>query len=118
MKLPASFRPLARQLAADELSCAPEVVAAHSGDKWFASHPPSIVALPRDAASVSKVLAFAHERSIPVTARGAGHGYVGGCVPSQGGIALSLTRFRPAHQRIDAMQTVPTISIAASSTAS
>ena len=92
MKLPASFRPLARRLAADELSCAPEVVAAHSGDKWFASHPPSIVALPRDAASVSKVLAFAHERSIPVTARGAGHGYVGGCVPSQGGVALSLAR--------------------------
>jgi len=92
MKLPASYRPLARQLAADELSCAPEVLAAHSGDKWFASHPPSIVALPRDAASVSKVLAFAHERSIPVTARGAGHGYVGGCVPSQGGIALSLAR--------------------------
>jgi len=92
MKLPASFRPLARQLAADELSCAPEVLAAHSGDKWFASHPPSIVALPRDAAAVSKVLAFAHERSIPVTARGAGYGYVGGCVPSQGGIALSLAR--------------------------
>ncbi len=92
MKLPASYRPLARQLAADELSCAPEVVAAHSGDKWFASHPPSIVALPRDAAAVSKILAFAHERSIPVTARGAGHGYVGGCVPSQGGIALSLAR--------------------------
>jgi len=92
MKLPSSFRPLARQLAADELSCAPEVVAAHSGDKWFASHPPSIVALPREAASVSKILAFAHERSIPVTARGAGHGYVGGCVPSQGGIALSLAR--------------------------
>ncbi len=92
MKLPASFRPLARQLAADELSCAPDVLAEHSGDKWFASHPPSIVALPRAAESVSKILAFAHERSIPVTARGAGHGYVGGCVPSQGGIALSLAR--------------------------
>ena len=92
MKLPASFRPLARQLGADELSCAPDILAAHSGDKWFARHPPSVVALPRDAASVSKILAFAHERSIPVTARGAGHGYVGGCVPSQGGIALSLAR--------------------------
>ena len=92
MKLPASVRALARQLGADELSCAPDVLAAHSGDKWFARHPPSVVALPRDAVSVSKILAFAHERSIPVTARGAGHGYVGGCVPSQGGIALSLAR--------------------------
>src|SRR3984893_18600351 len=29
---------------------------------------------------------------IPVTARGAGYGYVGGCVPAKGGIALSLAR--------------------------
>jgi glycolate oxidase subunit GlcD len=35
---------------------------------------------------------FAQERKIPVTARGAGVGYVGGCVPLHGGIALSLAR--------------------------
>ncbi len=29
---------------------------------------------------------------MPVTARGAGHGYVGGCVPAHGGIVLSLAR--------------------------
>src|SRR5205085_5522511 len=31
-------------------------------------------------------------KKIPVTARGAGFGYVGGCVPSKKGIALSLMR--------------------------
>jgi glycolate oxidase subunit GlcD len=41
---------------------------------------------------VSRILAFAHRAGIPVTPRGAGHGYVGGCVPVQGGIALSLAR--------------------------
>lgn len=92
MKVPARFRPLAKLLAADELSFDPAILQAHSGDKWFASHLPEAVALPRDAASVARVLAFAHARKIPVTARGAGHGYVGGCVPSQGGIALSLIR--------------------------
>jgi glycolate oxidase len=92
MKTAAAYRPLAKQLAADELSFDPEVLQAHSGDKWFASHLPEVVALPRDAASVAKVLAFAHARKIPVTARGAGHGYVGGCVPSGGGIVLSLKR--------------------------
>ncbi len=47
-------------------------------------------------------VAFAHDRGIPVTARGAGHGYVGGSVPVRGGIALSLARLnriREIHQR-------------------
>src|SRR2546422_80075 len=35
---------------------------------------------------------FASRKKIPVTPRGAGFGYVGGCVPSRGGIALSLAR--------------------------
>ncbi|HZL77798.1 MAG TPA: FAD-linked oxidase C-terminal domain-containing protein, partial [Candidatus Limnocylindrales bacterium] len=38
------------------------------------------------------ILRFAHKNKIPVTPRGAGHGYVGGCVPMHGGIALSLER--------------------------
>jgi glycolate oxidase subunit GlcD len=37
-------------------------------------------------------LRFANQNKIPVTARGAGHGYVGGCVPIRGGIVLSLER--------------------------
>src|SRR5206468_2459023 len=41
---------------------------------------------------VSKLLRFASAEKIPVTARGAGFGYVGGCVPARGGIALSLMR--------------------------
>jgi glycolate oxidase len=52
------------------------------------------VARPRSTASVSKLLAFAHARRIPVTARGAGYGYVGGCVPTRGGVVLSLERMR------------------------
>ena len=63
---------------------------AHAGDKWFARHLPEAVLLPRDTAGVSRVLAWAHQHRIPVTPRGAGHGYVGGCVPVQGGIALAL----------------------------
>jgi len=62
----------------------------HAGDKWFAAHPPDAVALPRSTKSVATLLRFADQHRIPVTARGAGYGYVGGCVPSRGGIALSL----------------------------
>ena len=63
-----------------------------AGDKWFASHLPDAVVLPRKTESVSELLRFANQHRIPVTARGAGFGYVGGCVPVRGGIVLSLER--------------------------
>jgi glycolate oxidase len=83
---------LKRLLRPDEFSFDPAVLQAHAGDKWFAAHMPDAVVLPRDTATVSKVLRFANRHRIPVTARGAGHGYVGGCVPVRGGIVLSLAR--------------------------
>jgi len=69
-----------------------ETLAVHAKDKWFASQLPDIVVLAESTEHVSKLLRFASENRIPVTPRGAGHGYVGGCVPSQRGIALSLAR--------------------------
>jgi glycolate oxidase len=44
------------------------------------------------------LLQFASREEIPVTARGAGFGYVGGCVPARGGIALSLIRMNRIHE--------------------
>jgi len=67
-------------------------IEAHSGDKWSAAHPPDVVVFAESTADVAKVMTFAHERGIPVTTRGAGVGYVGGCVPVLGGIALSVMR--------------------------
>lgn len=74
------------------VSDAPEILEGHAGDKWFASNPPEVVVFAETTEQVSRVLKFASENKIPVTARGAGYGYVGGCVPSRGGIALSLAR--------------------------
>jgi glycolate dehydrogenase FAD-linked subunit len=87
-----SLRTLAKQLAPGELRLDAPALEAHAGDKWFAMHLPEAVALPGTTAAVSKVLRFAHQHRVPVTARGAGHGYVGGCVPVRGGIVLSLAR--------------------------
>lgn len=98
----AALRPLARALPSGELTADPAVCQAHAGDKWLASHVPDAVALPRSTESVVSILSFAHRRGIPITARGAGHGYVGGCVPVQGGIVLSLARLnriREIHPR-------------------
>jgi glycolate dehydrogenase FAD-linked subunit len=69
-----------------------ETLAAHSGDKWFAAHEPEAVVFAKSTSDVSKLLKFASREKIPVTARGGGFGYVGGCVPARGGIALSLMR--------------------------
>ena len=65
---------------------------AHGGDKWIANHPPEVVVFATSTEQVSRLLRFASEKKIPVTARGAGYGYVGSCVPVRGGIALSLAR--------------------------
>jgi glycolate dehydrogenase FAD-linked subunit len=70
----------------------PGTLAAHSGDKWFAAHQPEVVVFATSTGDVSKLLQFAAREKIPVTARGGGFGYVGGCVPVRGGIALSLMR--------------------------
>src|SRR5213080_2708001 len=69
-----------------------DTLAAHSGDKWFATHEPDVVVFARSTTDVSKLLQFASHEKIPVTARGGGFGYVGGCVPARGGIALSLAQ--------------------------
>ena len=77
-----------------EIILEPRKLADYAGDKWFATHQPDAVALPRSAKSVSTILKFANQHNIPVTPRGAGHGYVGGCVPVRGGIALSTERMK------------------------
>src|SRR5205085_10378698 len=69
-----------------------ETLSAHSGDKWFAAETPEAVVFAGSRGDVSKLLKFASGRGIPVTPRGAGYGYVGGCVPVRRGIALSLVR--------------------------
>ena len=81
---------LSRELAPGELSFEAEDIAVHSGDKWFARHPPEAVVRPGSVASVARIMAWATAHRIPVTPRGSGYGYVGGCVPVEGGIALSL----------------------------
>src|SRR5687767_3877282 len=88
----AQLKRLQKCLAPGELRLEPEFLQKYSGDKWFASAMPDAVALPSRTESVSAILKFASKHRIPVTPRGAGYGYVGGCVPVRGGIVLSLER--------------------------
>src|ERR1044071_6223300 len=83
---------LRNRLADDVVVDDEQTLAEHSGDKWFAHESPEVVVFARSAGDVCKLLRFANENKIPVTARGAGYGYVGSCVPIRRGIALSLVR--------------------------
>jgi glycolate oxidase len=71
-----------------------QVLATHARDRWFANRMPEVVVFAESTEQVSTLLRFASEHQVPVTPRGAGFGYVGGCVPAQGGVALSLARMQ------------------------
>ncbi len=85
-------RKLSQLLGGDAVRTDDATLAVHATDKWFASRTPDAVVLARTRGDVEKTLRFANRHGIPVTPRGAGVGYVGGCVPSHGGIALSVAR--------------------------
>ena len=81
-------------LSAEKVSTVAEVLEEHGTDRWNFSHLPEVVVFAECRDDVVAVMKFANERGIPVTTRGAGVGYVGGCVPVEGGIALSVARMK------------------------
>lgn len=74
------------------VSTAKEVLDEHSIDRWYASGMPDVVVLAQCTEDVCAVMRYANEHEVPVYTRGAGVGYVGGCVPVNGGIALSVAQ--------------------------
>ena len=74
---------ISRILGPGKVSEAPDVLAVHAGDKWYASVLPEAVVFPESTEDVSLLLRYASSMNIPVTARGGGVGYVGGCHKKQ-----------------------------------
>jgi glycolate oxidase len=62
---------------------------------------PDAVVFPRDEQDVSKILKYCNENQIIVVPRGAGSGFTGGSLPSNGGIILSLERHMNKLLEID-----------------
>lgn len=81
-------------LGADQVSAADDVLAEHSIDRWLVGSPPDVVVFAESTADVVAVMKFASENGVFVTTRGAGVGYVGGAVPVEGGIVLSVARMK------------------------
>jgi glycolate oxidase len=63
-------------------------------DKWFATGEPVAVVFPKNTDETAFILREAYREGIPVTPRGSGYGYVGGCTPVHGGIVLCLDRMK------------------------
>jgi glycolate oxidase len=62
---------------------------------------PDAVVFPKDEQDVSKVLKYCNEHKIIIVPRGAGSGFTGGALPSNGGIILSLERHMNKLLEID-----------------
>ncbi|MFW6160738.1 MAG: FAD-binding oxidoreductase [Acidobacteriota bacterium] len=73
----------------------PEKMGDYSHDEFSLkeiSRLPEVVVKPASTAEVSRVMELAVKEKFPVTPRGGATGLCGGCVPSKGGIVLSLER--------------------------
>ena len=79
-------------LGDDKVSVDAPVLEQHAIDKWYASNLPDVVVFAETRDDVVAVMKFADEHEVPVTTRGAGVGYVGGCVPVEAGIVLSVAK--------------------------
>ena len=62
----------------------------HDELPYGASHTPDAVVEAHSTEEVSRIMELCSEYELPVTVRGAGTGKVGGSVPLQGGVVLSL----------------------------
>ena len=69
-----------------------EDLLANAADALKQPHLPDVVVRPRTVNEIAAILKLANRKLIPVTPRGGGVGYTGGCVPLQGGIVLNLAR--------------------------
>lgn len=87
---------IARELAAvvppEHILTGDAITDDYTHDEALTADPqkPDVVVTPTSTDEVAAVLRLADERRIPVTARGAGTGLSGGCIPHPGGILLSF----------------------------
>ncbi len=70
----------------------PAGLGAYAADALGIGAPPDLVVIPATTEEISAVARLCHEHRVPLVVRGAGTGYTGGAVPTQGGVVLSMER--------------------------
>ncbi len=74
---------------------------AYSYDATRTRFEPDAVIFPRDEDDISQILKYCNENQIIITPRGAGSGFTGGALPSNGGIILALEKHMNKILEID-----------------
>ena len=74
---------------------------AYSYDATRTRFEPDAVVFPRDEEDVSKILKYCNDNLIVITARGAGSGFTGGALPTNGGIILAMEKHMNKILEID-----------------
>jgi glycolate oxidase len=92
MLAPAFLDSLHSIVGAEHVRTDDETRIAYGTDALKRGHPADAVVFPGTAREVAAIARLCNERRVPLVPRGAGSGYTGGSVPSQGGIVLSLQR--------------------------
>ncbi len=85
-------RALGRRIPADRVAAGKAERLCYAYDATQLKHLPDLVVFPQSAEEVAEVVRLANDLRVPVIPRGGGTGFVGGSVPVQGGIVLSLER--------------------------
>ena len=99
-----AYDQLVKAVGADSVLVGDQIAPVYFGDENLERllQPPAAVVLPRDTRDVSAVVAIAAAHGIPVTARGAGTGLSGACIPRPGGMVVSFERMA-ALREIDTL---------------
>ncbi|HHO42379.1 MAG TPA: FAD-binding protein [Epsilonproteobacteria bacterium] len=74
---------------------------AYSYDATRTRYEPDIVLFPKDESDIQSILRYCNTHSIPVVPRGAGSGFTGGALPSNGGVILALEKHMNKILEID-----------------
>jgi len=74
---------------------------AYSYDATRTKHLPDAVIFPKTEEEISKILKYCNERKINIVPRGAGSGFTGGSLPSNGGIVLAFEKHMNKISEID-----------------
>ena len=91
--LPPAFLDSLRQSVGDDhVKVDDDSRVVYGTDALKRGHPADAVVFPADTQQVAAVARLCNEHRVPLVPRGAGTGYTGGSVPSQGGVVLSLAR--------------------------
>ncbi|HKL77474.1 MAG TPA: FAD-linked oxidase C-terminal domain-containing protein [Gammaproteobacteria bacterium] len=87
---PGAAHELALQFPPAQRHTDPDTLAIYATDDTPRSVPPAAVVFPADAAEAAAAVATAYRHGLPVVARGAGSGNVGGALPVPGALVVSF----------------------------